>query len=199
MIKKKQYRLIEAIVLKNFFSNWKQSLIAGIAVAGVLGAGYWAVIGLSENPNSSATAQNVTKSAAPTTDIAAQALNITVYRTPTCGCCKGWVEHIKENGFQVTDIVKPESEIQTIRQKYNLPSDLASCHTSEVAGYLVEGHIPVAEVKRLIAKKPDIAGISVPGMPIGTPGMEMGDRQESFNVFAFRKDGQTEVFNSYKF
>lgn len=186
-------------MFKKFFSNWIQSLIAGVAVAGVLGVGYWAAIGLPENSNSNVTVQNLTKSASPTTDLASQALNITVYRTPTCGCCKGWVEHLKQNGFQVTDLVKPESEIQTIRQKYNLPSNLASCHTSEVAGYLVEGHIPVADVKRLIAQKPNIAGISVPGMPIGTPGMEMGDRKESFNVFAFKKDGQTKIFNSYKF
>ncbi|MGB3508301.1 MAG: DUF411 domain-containing protein [Microcoleaceae cyanobacterium] len=198
-MKKITYRLFEAMVMKNFFSNWIQSLIAGVAVAGVLGGAYWVFIGLPGNSNPSITTQTVANSASPTTDVASQALNITVYRTPTCGCCKGWVEHIKQNGFQVTDIVKPESEIQTIRQKYNLPSNLASCHTSEIAGYLVEGHTPVADVKSLIAKKPDIAGISVPGMPIGTPGMEMGDRQESFNVFAFKKDGQTEVFNSYKF
>lgn len=198
-MKKITYRLFEAMVMKNFFSNWIQSLIAGVAVAGILGAAYLSFIGLPDNSTLSTTAQTVYNSSLPKTDIASQALNITVYRTPTCGCCKGWVEYIKQNGFQVTDIVKPESEIKTIRQKYNLPSNLASCHTSEIAGYLVEGHTPVADVKNLIAKKPDVAGISVPGMPIGTPGMEMGDRQESFNVFAFKKDGQTQVFNSYKF
>ena len=193
--------------MKKFFSNWIQSLVAGVAVAGVLGTAYWTFIGLPQNSTLNKTAQTVDNSGLSTTNVASQALNITVYRTPTCGCCKGWVEHIKQNGFQVTDIVKPESEIQTIRQKYNLPSNLASCHTSEIAGYLVEGHIPVAEVKNLIAKKPNIAGISVPRMPIGTPGMEIGDnlrlsvryRQESFNIFAFKKDGQTQVFNSYKF
>ncbi|OZH53875.1 hypothetical protein AFK68_14690 [Hydrocoleum sp. CS-953] len=185
--------------MKKFCSNWMQSLIAGVAVAGVLGVAYWSFVGLPENPTFSATTQTVANSSSPTTDLAPQLLNITVYRTPTCGCCQGWVEHIKQNGFQVTDIVKPESEIQTIRQKHNLPSDLTSCHTSEIAGYLVEGHIPVADVKRLISQKPNIAGISVPGMPIGTPGMEMGDRQQSFDVFAFKKDGQTRVFNSYKF
>ncbi|MGK7918939.1 MAG: DUF411 domain-containing protein [Trichodesmium sp.] len=185
--------------MKKFFSNWMQSLIASVAVAGVLGVAYWSFVGLPENPTFSATTQTVANSGSPTTDLAPQALNITVYRTPTCGCCKGWVEHIKENGFQVTDIVKPESEIKTIRQKYNLPSNLASCHTSEINGYLVEGHTPAADVKRLIQEKQNIAGISVPGMPIGTPGMEVGDRQESFNVFAFQKDGQTKIFNSYKF
>ncbi len=185
--------------MKKFFSNWMQSLIAGVAVAGVLGVAYWSLVGLPENPTLTTTTQTVTNSGSPTTDLAPQALNITVYRTPTCGCCKGWVEHIKQNGFQVSDIVKPESEIQTIRQKYNLPSDLTSCHTSEIGGYLVEGHIPATDVKRLIAQKPNIAGISVPGMPIGTPGMEVGDRQQSFDVFAFEKDGLTRVFNSYKF
>ncbi|MEB3343420.1 DUF411 domain-containing protein [Okeania sp.] len=185
--------------MKKFFSNRMQSLIIGVGVAGVLGAAYFSFIVLPQNSAVSTATQNVANSGSPTTNLAPEALNITVYRTPTCGCCKGWVEHIQKNGFQVTDIVKPESEIQTIRQKYNLPSDLTSCHTSEIGGYLVEGHIPVADVKRLIAQKPDVAGISVPGMPIGTPGMEMGDRQQSFDVFAFEKDGQTRVFNSYKF
>ena len=171
----------------------------GVAVAGVLGATYWYFVGLPENPTLSTKTQTVLNSSLSTTDLAPPVLNVTVYRTPTCGCCKGWVEHIKQNGFQITDIVKPESEIKTIRQKYNLPSDLTSCHTSEIAGYLVEGHVPVADVKSLIAQKPDVAGISVPGMPIGTPGMEMGDRKQSFDVFTFEKDGQTKVFNSYKF
>jgi len=184
--------------MKKFFSNWMQSLVAGVAVVGVLGTAYGFFVGLPENFTFSTTTNTVANSAS-TTYLAPQELNIAVYRTPTCGCCQGWVEHIKQNGFQVTDIVKPESEIQAIRQKYNLPLDLTSCHTSEIAGYLVEGHIPVVDVKRLIAQKPDIAGISVPGMPIGTPGMEIGDRKQSFNVLAFEKDGQTEVFNAYKF
>ncbi|MDE5092677.1 MAG: DUF411 domain-containing protein [Trichodesmium sp. St19_bin2] len=185
--------------MKKVFSNWIKPLIAGVAVAGVLGATYWYFVGLPENPTLSTKTQTVLNSSLSTTDLAPPVLNVTVYRTPTCGCCKGWVEHIKQNGFQITDIVKPESEIKTIRQKYNLPSDLTSCHTSEIAGYLVEGHVPVADVKSLIAQKPDVAGISVPGMPIGTPGMEMGDRKQSFDVFTFEKDGQTKVFNSYKF
>ena len=185
--------------MKKVFSNWIKSLIAGVAVAGVLGATYWYFVGLPENPTLSTKTQTVLNSSLSTTDLAPPVLNVTVYRTPTCGCCKGWVEHIKQNGFQITDIVKPESEIKTIRQKYNLPSDLTSCHTSEITGYLVEGHVPTADIKGLITQKPNIAGISVPGMPIGTPGMEMGDRKQSFDVFTFEKDGQTKVFNSYKF
>ena len=123
--------------MKKFFSNWMQSLIAGVAVVGVLGTAYGFFVGLPESSTVSTTTNTVANSASTTTYLAPQELNIAVYRTPTCGCCKDWVEHIKENGFQVTDIVKPESEIQTIRQKHNLPSDMASCHTSEIAGYLV--------------------------------------------------------------
>ena len=186
-------------MMKKIFPNLIKYLIAVVAVAGVLSVGYIVITDLGENPMTSAAAQTLIKSDLGTTNLGSQALNITVYRTPTCGCCKRWVQHIKQNGFQVTDIVKSHSEIQTIRQKYNLPSDLTSCHTSEVAGYLVEGHTPVADMKHLIGQKPDIAGISVPGMPIGSPGMKVGDRKESFNVFAFKKDGHFEVFNSYKF
>ncbi|MGB3401219.1 MAG: DUF411 domain-containing protein [Microcoleaceae cyanobacterium] len=181
-------------MFKNQLSNWKHLLIGGVVVAGFVGAGYWTVNGLTENQTATTEISNASNS-----ELAASALNITVYRTPTCGCCKGWVEHIQQNNFTVTDIVQPEAEIQAIRQKHNLPQQLASCHTAEINGYLVEGHVPVEDVKRLIAQKPNLAGIAVPGMPIGTPGMEMGNRKESFDVVGFKPDSQTKVFNSYQF
>ncbi len=187
-------------MFNNQLSNWKQLLIAGVVVAGIVGAGYWTVNGLAENQTARQSTPAITQvSKASNSEPAAEALNITVYRTPTCGCCKGWVEHIQQNNFIVTDIVKPEAEIQEIRQKHNLPQQLTSCHAAEINGYLVEGHVPVEDVKRLIAQKPNLAGIAVPGMPIGTPGMEMGDRKQSFEVVGFQPDGEMEVFNSYQF
>ncbi|MEL7037933.1 MAG: DUF411 domain-containing protein [Cyanobacteria bacterium J06592_8] len=183
-------------MFNNQSSNWKKLVIAGVAIASIAGIGYWTVDRVGQNQ----TANQPTPSAAQvsSTQLSPEALNITVYRTPTCGCCKGWVEHIQQNNFNVTDIVKPEAEIQAIREQHNLPQQLTSCHTAEINGYLVEGHVPVEDVKQLITQKPNLAGIAVPGMPIGTPGMEMGARKESFDVVGFKPDSQTKVFNSYQ-
>jgi hypothetical protein len=177
------------------FLNWKTVLFAGAIATGIVGGGY----GIA---NHFAPQQTVGKAIQPGPEasaIAAEVAQITVYRTPTCGCCEGWVEHMKENNFQVTDIVKPEAEIQAVRQQHNLPGQLRSCHAAEIGGYLVEGHVPAEDVRKLVAQKPDLAGIAVPGMPIGTPGMEVGDRRESFDVLGFQNNGDIRVFNSYQF
>ena len=176
---------------KKISNYWIPSLVVGAAL--VAGLTYFAVTDTHLFSNSTQ-ASNLSSA-----QLAANELNITVYRTPTCGCCEGWVEHLQQHNFNVTDMVKPEAEIQAIRQKYNLPRALTSCHTAEINGYLVEGHVPVEDVQKLIAKKPDITGIAVPGMPIGTPGMEMGDRKESFEVIGFKKRNQMDVFNSYTY
>ncbi|MDY7021077.1 MAG: DUF411 domain-containing protein [Cyanobacteriota bacterium] len=184
-------------MFNNQFSNWKKLVIVGVAIASIVGVGYWKFHSIAPDQTANQPTQIATQ--VSSLESAPEALNITVYRTPTCGCCKGWVEHIQQNNFNVTDIVKPEAEIQAIRQKHNLPQELTSCHTAEINGYLVEGHVPVEDVKQLITQKPNLAGIAVPGMPIGTPGMEMGARKESFDVVGFKPDGQTKVFNSYQF
>ncbi|NJK36877.1 MAG: DUF411 domain-containing protein [Oscillatoriales cyanobacterium RM2_1_1] len=180
-------------------SNWKNLLVAGVIVAGVVGGGYWTVAHSSRNQTAGNAPTPTQIAQSPTAKPAAEALNITVYRTPTCGCCQGWVEQIQQANFTVTDQVKPEAEIQAIRQKHGLPEELTACHTAEIDGYLVEGHVPIADVKQLIAQKSNLAGIAVPGMPMGTPGMEMGNRQESFEVLGFKPNGQTKTFNSYQF
>lgn len=121
---------------------------------------------------------------------------MTVYRSPNCGCCGGWIEHAKQHGFQVTDI--KTDDIETIKQQYNLPSQLASCHTTIVDGYVMEGHIPVDDIKRFLTQKPNFAGLAVPGMPVGTPGMEAGDMKQPFEVVAFNNSGEVEVFKEYQ-
>lgn len=125
-------------------------------------------------------------------------LEITVYRDPFCTCCGGWIDYLTNQGFQPTSV--KTSEMETLKQQYGVPNDLASCHTAVINGYVIEGHVPADEIKRLLAEKPnDVAGISVPGMPIGTPGMESGDVLEPFTVFSFDKQGNTQVFNKYSF
>ena len=123
--------------------------------------------------------------------------DITVYRSPTCGCCGVWLEHAQKHGFKVKD-VKTE-EMETLKQRYNVPPELASCHTTIVDGYVMEGHIPVNDIKRFLTEKPkNFAGLAVPGMPLGSPGMEAGDMKQPFQVLAFNKEGKVEVFQEHQ-
>ncbi len=123
-------------------------------------------------------------------------VNMTVYRSPSCGCCGGWIEHAKKHGFQVTDI--KTDDIEAVKQEHNIPQDLAACHTTMIDGYVMEGHIPVDDIKRFLKQKPNVAGLAVPGMPLGTPGMESGDRKQAFDILAFDDNGQVEVFKHYE-
>lgn len=128
---------------------------------------------------------------------ASKALKITVYRDPSCSCCGGWMEHLTSQGFQPRNVLT--SDIDALKQQYGVPNDLASCHTAVINGYVIEGHVPADEIKRLLAEQPHITGIAVPGMPVGAPGMESGDVREPFSVFSFDKQENMEVFNQYSF
>ncbi|MGJ5627884.1 DUF411 domain-containing protein [Nostoc sp. CALU 1950] len=123
------------------------------------------------------------------------ALNATVYHSPDCNCCGGWIDHLKAQGFKVTDFSTPN--IETVKQKYNVPDNLSSCHTAIINGYVIEGHVPADDIKRLLQEKPNVAGLSVPQMPVGTPGMEMGNRKDPFSVFSFDRKDSVAVFNKY--
>jgi hypothetical protein len=120
---------------------------------------------------------------------------ITVYRSPTCGCCAKWLEHMKKHGFVIKDI--QEADMDAVKRKLGVPADLQSCHTGVVAGYVIEGHVPAGDVKKLLSTKPALAGLAVPGMPVGAPGMEMGERKDAFAVMGFAKDGKASVFSEY--
>ncbi|MCW5313475.1 DUF411 domain-containing protein [Nostoc sp. KVJ3] len=122
-------------------------------------------------------------------------LNATVYHSPDCNCCGGWIDHLKTQGFQITDFITPE--IETVKQKYNVPDNLSSCHTAIVNGYVIEGHVPANDIKRLLQENPNVVGLSVPQMPVGTPGMEIGNQKDPFTVFAFARNNSVTVFNKY--
>ncbi|MGZ8136413.1 MAG: DUF411 domain-containing protein [Methylococcaceae bacterium] len=115
-----------------------------------------------------------------------------VYRSPTCGCCEKWVEHLKQNNFAVEDIVT--DDIQAIKNKYGVSQDMASCHTAIVDGYVIEGHVPADAITKLLKTRPDIVGIAVPGMPAGTPGMEMGGKKDPYQVMSFDSKNHTQIF-----
>ncbi|MBL0937577.1 MAG: DUF411 domain-containing protein [Gemmatimonadaceae bacterium] len=116
-----------------------------------------------------------------------------VYKDPNCGCCKAWIEHVRKAGFVVD--VKDTSDMDSVKTSMGLPAGLASCHTAKVGSYLVEGHVPADLIVKLLKDKPATArGLAVPGMPVGSPGMEMGDRKDPFDVLLFDKAGKTSVY-----
>jgi hypothetical protein len=123
-------------------------------------------------------------------------VSITVYKSPQCGCCKTWVEHLRKEGFEVT--ANDVDDMPAIKAKLGVPGALGSCHTAVVGEYVVEGHVPGADIRRLLAEKPKVAGIAVPGMPVGSPGMEIpGVPADKYDVIAFAKDGKHRVFASH--
>lgn len=114
-----------------------------------------------------------------------------VYKTPTCGCCTGWVEHLEANGFEAE--TRDLRSLTAVKMEVGVPPAMASCHTALVEGYVIEGHVPAEAIDRLLAERPDVAGLAVPGMPIGSPGME-GPNPEPYTVYAFDREGRTTEF-----
>ncbi len=121
----------------------------------------------------------------------------TVFKSPTCGCCVKWIEHMEANGFSLAPRDMSSKALMRHKVKVGLSGPQASCHTAEIGGYVVEGHVPASDVKRLLAEKPDAIGLTVPDMPVGSPGMEVGERKDPFDVLLIKRDGTTEVFASY--
>jgi hypothetical protein len=119
---------------------------------------------------------------------------VTVYKTSTCGCCNMWVEHLRSNGFKVT--VHEVETTDEARAKYGIPEKLGSCHTAVVEGYAIEGHVPAAEIKRLLKERPKATGLAVPGMPMGAPGMD-GPRSDPYSVLLVGTEGKTSVYQKY--
>ncbi len=138
----------------------------------------------------------LTTGAAPASsiDAAAKKPTITVYKDPGCGCCKSWIEHLIKHGYRVD--AKDTPQMTEIKRSLGVPNGLSACHTAVVNGYLIEGHVPAADIARLLKEKPKVAGLAVPGMPTGSPGME-GPRKQHYQVLSFDKAGKTKVFASY--
>ncbi len=118
---------------------------------------------------------------------------VLVHKSPTCGCCGKWVEHLRAAGFEVD--VRDTADMRAVKERVGIPPAKGSCHTAEVGGYFIEGHVPAEDVRRLLAERPKARGLTVPGMPIGSPGMEVpGQGTPKYAVELVRKDGSTEVF-----
>lgn len=119
---------------------------------------------------------------------------VTVYKSPTCGCCNAWVDHMRENGFRVVAV--DTNDLDAVKASHGIRPEHGSCHTATVGDYVVEGHVPASDVRRLLSERPSVAGLAVPGMPMGSPGME-GPRSERYDVLAFERSGAARVFATH--
>ena len=161
--------------------KWTMTLLALVAVA-VVGALY-------RGHAEPAFATSASLAAQPASD----APVVTVYKNPTCACCGEWAEHLKENGFRVE--MKEGADLTRVKQQLGVSMDMASCHTAEVGGYVLEGHVPADVIRQLLAEKPQIRGLAVPGMPAGVPGMPAaGPNRKPFEIFAIEQGGGTRVY-----
>jgi hypothetical protein len=120
---------------------------------------------------------------------------VVMYKDPDCGCCGKWADHLRENGFSVREIATREMAL--VKSEAGVPRALGSCHTAMVGGYVIEGHVPASDVRRLLAARPKLVGISAPGMPLGSPGMEGAYPAERYDVVGFDGKGNTQVFSKH--
>lgn len=134
----------------------------------------------------------------PAAQALAQATPIEVRKTNGCGCCLAWMEHLEENGFAPTGQDMFAGLLVRFKLDNGVPPRMVSCHTALVDGYVIEGHVPASDIRRLLAERPDAVGLAVPEMPLGSPGMDQGRWREAYDVFLIRNDGSTEVFASYE-
>ncbi|NWF35426.1 DUF411 domain-containing protein [Mariprofundus sp. KV] len=124
------------------------------------------------------------------------ATEITMYKDPNCGCCGAWAKHLQAEGFAVTEVLS--DDMDAIKAKYGVAAKLASCHTAIIDGYIIEGHVPAEDIKRLLKERPAVVGLTAPGMPMQSPGMQPeGLPAKNYNVLSFEKDGKTAVYHAY--
>ncbi|MFM8567922.1 MAG: DUF411 domain-containing protein [Gemmatimonadota bacterium] len=159
-----------------------QTLLAGV------------IVSLPAALRAQGTVQGTTPSAAQGRTGATPLPPLTVYKSTTCGCCRAWVDHMRSAGFTVRTV--DTEDLGRVKGELGVPGALQSCHTAVIGAFLVEGHVPAADVKRLLAQKPAVRGLAVPGMPVGSPGMEQGDPHDydRYEVMAFTAQGRTSVF-----
>lgn len=122
---------------------------------------------------------------------------IHVLKDPDCGCCGAWVAILQQAGFDVTVEMSAGTALMRYKQDSGIPETMISCHTARADGYMIEGHVPVADIRRLLDERPDAVGLAVPGMPYGSPGMGPEEERDAYDVFLIRRDGTTEVFSHY--
>lgn len=147
-----------------------------------------------ETPADTAAAHPAPSTPAAATRPASADSTLVVYKTPTCGCCQKWVDHMRDAGFALE--VHDRGDITPVKDSVGVPADMRTCHTATIAGYAIEGHVPAGDVRRLLATRPAVAGLAVPGMPVGSPGME-GPFRDRYDVLTFGGKERPAVFASH--
>jgi hypothetical protein len=173
------------------------ALLLALVAAACNGAGGAETAPRSDAPGGASASQASASQAAVTREPVTKGppVRMVVYKTPTCGCCRAWVEHAQAAGFVVE--VHDTADVAPIKRENGLPQHLASCHTAIVDGYVIEGHVPADVIRKLLAERPQVAGIAVPGMPMGSPGMEVpGGRKDPYDIMAFARDGKVSVYET---
>lgn len=174
-----------------FRRYWPLFLVALFAVAAA--GGWWFTQAIAGSG-----AEQASERSAQLARLAETEQDIKVYKTPWCGCCTAWVDYLEEQGFTTEVVDVDQEQLNGIKMAAGMNQSLASCHTAFVDGYVVEGHVPAPDIRRLLEDRPSgVVGISVPGMPIGSPGMEQGDRMDPYDVIAFDADGNTQVYSRH--
>ena len=130
--------------------------------------------------------------------VVAEPIRVDVEKNANCGCCEAWIDHLEQNGFEVAARDLNGEALYQSKLDKGLSADLFSCHTGTVDGYVIEGHVPAADIERLLLERPHAIGLAVPEMPLGSPGMDFGDTKEPYDVLLVRRDGTTEIFQSYE-
>jgi hypothetical protein len=173
----------------------------GLAIVATVAAMFWLAAGGDRTATVEVSPQAAWGSVAETREAPREPIPLghdapiamTIYMSPQCGCCGVWVDHVKEHGFDPE--VRHQTDMGEVKRTFRIPWQLSSCHTALVNGYVVEGHVPGEDIRRLLAEAPEAHGLTVPGMPIGSPGMEAPDgRIEAYEVLLMRSDGSTRVF-----
>ena len=175
-------RYFIVFVVPSFSSHLKAFAVGAVIAA----AGLFAYVQFGASDESATTSQAAATASSET---------VTVYKSTSCQCCAHWVDHMRANGFEVQ--VENTEELSAVKARLGVPAGLRSCHTAVVGSYVVEGHVPARDVKRMLASESEIAGVAVPGMPVGSPGMERGDRVDPYSVLAFNEGGQTQIVAEY--
>jgi len=174
-----------------------RGLAAGIGIGAVVVAGiFLANSGPKRAPETVAAALPAGDGVAPVVNMAPTGDTIVVYKSPTCGCCGMWVTYMREQGFTVVVNERSDEQMNTVKATNGVSPALASCHTALIHGYVIEGHVPAPEIRKMLAERPKIAGLAVPGMVDGPPGMA-GSQPVPYTVVAFTTDGKSSVYASH--
>lgn len=175
-------------------SNTRRAMLSRRALMGAA-LGLALVVSACERRTANAIAQTGEPSKNQANAAVAPLIQVDVWKTPQCGCCKAWVKHLEDHGFRVVSHDVPDTAPK--RAELGMPAKLGSCHTARIGNYTIEGHVPAADIKRLLAENRHAIGLAVPGMPIGSPGMEQGSQRDKFDVLLVLHGGQTSIFQSH--